>query len=131
FTKLLRRFAPKLRLEQDVSSLSLLACLICYLYLARVSDERAQKRKGAKVREHLRLLRGRNGGRIPPPPVYDCLPEVLPDIVVIQSESFFDPRHLHPDIDRNILPNYTRLAETARYRGRLRVPAWGANTLRT
>lgn len=131
FVRLLDRFGPKLRLEQDVSSLSLVACLICYFFLARVSDGRSEQRRQALARQQFRVLRGRNAGWTPPVSVQDCLPSLLPDIVVIQSESFFDARRLHPDIDRAVLAGYSRVSNLARYRGHVTVPAWGANTLRT
>lgn len=55
----------------------------------------------------------------------------LPHVVAIQSESFFDPRDWAPNITREILGNFDRIADEALSAGRLRVPAWGANTVRT
>jgi len=54
----------------------------------------------------------------------------MPDIVVIQSESFFDARQIFPGIKREILANYDMARATAAMHGRLAVPAWGANTMR-
>lgn len=54
----------------------------------------------------------------------------LPDIIVIQSESFFDPRRMFPGIKRKILANYDKACAEAAMHGRLQVPAWGANTMR-
>ncbi|MCF6189734.1 MAG: LTA synthase family protein [Cocleimonas sp.] len=54
-----------------------------------------------------------------------------PNITVIQSESFFDARRLHPSIKTDILKNFDACnAESAQY-GKLKVPAWGANTMRS
>lgn len=53
-----------------------------------------------------------------------------PDIVVIQSESFFDARRLFPGIRRDVLTNYDTTCASAFMHGRLQVPAWGANTMR-
>ncbi len=54
-----------------------------------------------------------------------------PNITVIQSESFFDARRLHPSIKTSVLKNFDKInAESAQY-GKLKVPAWGANTMRT
>ena len=132
FVRLLKRFGPKLQLDQDVSSLSLLACLICYFYLAQVSDGRSEHRHRALTRQKQRILRGRSADKMPPPSVRECLPPVLPDVIVIQSESFFDARRMHPDIGNDgLLCGYSRISDKARYRGRVTVPAWGANTLRT
>lgn len=52
-------------------------------------------------------------------------------VVVVQSESFFDARHLHPSIDRQLLPHFDRLCNSSQQWGRLSVPCWGANTVRT
>ncbi len=54
-----------------------------------------------------------------------------PNITVIQSESFFDARRLHPSIKTDILKNFdTCNAKSVQY-GKLKVPAWGANTMRS
>lgn len=54
-----------------------------------------------------------------------------PHIIVIQSESFFDPRFLSQSIRPEVLRVFdqTKLASTQT--GKLKVPAWGANTLRS
>jgi hypothetical protein len=54
-----------------------------------------------------------------------------PDIVVIQSESFFDARALHPSIDATVLAAFDRARGESAMHGQLSVPAWGANTMRT
>jgi hypothetical protein len=54
-----------------------------------------------------------------------------PHLVVIQSESFFDPRGLYPGIRQEILAELDALKATAALHGKLEVPAWGANTVRT
>jgi phosphoglycerol transferase MdoB-like AlkP superfamily enzyme len=54
----------------------------------------------------------------------------LPDIVVIQSESFFDPRRTFAGIRRDVLKNFDDACAAAALHGRLQVPAWGANTMR-
>ncbi|WP_303856827.1 LTA synthase family protein [Salinicola salarius] len=55
----------------------------------------------------------------------------LPNVVLIQSESFFDPRDWHPAIRRELLGEYDALMTEALQSGRFDVPAWGANTVRT
>ena len=57
--------------------------------------------------------------------------ERLPHVVAVQSESFFDPRRWHTNINRDVLSTYDRLGDEALCRGYLQVPAWGANTVRT
>jgi phosphoglycerol transferase MdoB-like AlkP superfamily enzyme len=54
-----------------------------------------------------------------------------PDIVAIQSESFFDVRRLCAGVRPDVLENFDALRQVARAEGRLLVPAWGANTVRT
>jgi hypothetical protein len=56
---------------------------------------------------------------------------IRPNIVVVQSESFFDARRLFKGIDRNVLSNWDRLQQESVQHGRLQVAAWGANTVRT
>ncbi|WP_322073000.1 LTA synthase family protein [Burkholderia cepacia] len=58
-------------------------------------------------------------------------PAAGPDVIMIQSESYFDARRLGTAID----PENYRHLDTARreacFHGELTVPAWGANTMRT
>jgi len=55
----------------------------------------------------------------------------LPHLVVIQSESFFDPRSWCASIAPNLLAHLDRLKHSSATYGQLQVPAWGANTVRT
>lgn len=55
----------------------------------------------------------------------------LPNLVVIQSESFFDPRRWYPGITPDLLQHFDDLKQSAASFGPLKVPAWGANTVRT
>jgi len=55
----------------------------------------------------------------------------LPDLLVIQSESFFDPRRVYPQIRAEVLTHYDVLRTEALQHGQLQVHAWGANTIRT
>lgn len=55
----------------------------------------------------------------------------LPHLVALQSESFFDPRPLYSGIRQEILKEFDRFKMEAVAHGRLKVPAWGANTVRT
>lgn len=54
----------------------------------------------------------------------------LPDIVVVQSESFFDPRILRGFAGTDLTPNLDRLA-TRGASGALHVPTFGGGTIRT
>lgn len=57
--------------------------------------------------------------------------KTLPNLVVVQSESFFDIRELFTGIRPEILREYDLLKSSAASFGKLQVPAWGANTVRT
>lgn len=54
-----------------------------------------------------------------------------PHLVVVQSESFFDPRPFYGGIRPEVLENIDALNATSLCYGKLGVPAWGANTVRT
>lgn len=54
-----------------------------------------------------------------------------PDLVVVQSESFFDARRSYPGLRRDLLPEFDRLRRESAAWGQLEVPAWGANTVRS
>ena len=56
---------------------------------------------------------------------------VLPNLVVVQSESFFDVRQVFAGIRPEILAVFDSLRTSASRWGKLAVPAWGANTVRT
>ena len=55
----------------------------------------------------------------------------LPNVVLVQSESFFDPRTWCSEIAADLLPHYDATRPEAVMKGALNVPAWGANTVRT
>ena len=55
----------------------------------------------------------------------------LPHMVAVQSESFFDPGTVFPGIRAGLLSEYHQLKAEATAWGKLSVPAWGANTVRT
>lgn len=57
--------------------------------------------------------------------------EKPPHLVVVQSESFFDIRDILSDIRPEILQQYDLLKSEAVCQGKLDVPGWGANTVRT
>ncbi len=57
--------------------------------------------------------------------------EPRPHLVAVQSESFFDPRPLFAGIRSDVLGEFDALKRSAFAHGKLRVPAWGANTVRS
>jgi phosphoglycerol transferase MdoB-like AlkP superfamily enzyme len=54
-----------------------------------------------------------------------------PHLVVIQSESFFDARRVHPDIHPDVYAWLDDAHAQAVQHGTLHVPCWGANTVRS
>jgi len=56
--------------------------------------------------------------------------EMLPDIVIVQSESLFDPARLHDVLEGRWLPEYHKLAHRAQ-NGELTVPTFAGGTIRT
>jgi phosphoglycerol transferase MdoB-like AlkP superfamily enzyme len=52
-------------------------------------------------------------------------------IILVQCESFFDARRLGPSLPRELLPGFEACCAAAALSGRLEVPGWGANTMRT
>lgn len=56
---------------------------------------------------------------------------VLPHLVVVQSESFFDARRLFAGIRPEVLQAFDALQAAAVCHGQVEVAAWGANTVRT
>lgn len=55
----------------------------------------------------------------------------LPNVVLVQSESFFDPRPWCNEVNAELLTHFDATRTTAVLHGSLNVPAWGANTVRT
>lgn len=58
-------------------------------------------------------------------------PDAHPDVIVIQSESYFDARRLGECVMSGPYAHFDRVRQTAFQQGRLTVPGWGANTMRT
>lgn len=56
---------------------------------------------------------------------------IQPNLVVVQSESFFDPRRAYATINRDVLTGFDRICRESCAYGPLEVSAWGANTVRT
>lgn len=56
---------------------------------------------------------------------------VLPDVIAVQSESFFDPRRWSQQVQTDVLAQWDSLVSESLAHGTLSVPAWGANTVRT
>ena len=74
----------------------------------------------------------KNKAEVTPPYFLDhSSDQPLQNITVIQSESFFDARRLDSSIYSDVLKNYDDCLSESVLHGKLKVPAWGANTMRT
>src|SRR5437764_94081 len=52
-------------------------------------------------------------------------------LILVQCESFFDARRISPSLPKDQLPGFDACRAGAAMHGRLEVPGWGANTMRT
>ena len=116
FRQILREFGPSTDVREDVDKLSLVTTLIFYFFLAGESEEAMAHSRMNEDEDRARPLGGS---------------KARPPVVVVQSESFFDARRIMETPPAGYLKHFDRMSTEARYSGRLRVPAWGANTLRT
>ena len=103
------RFSPSRDPAADSAAFGPLMCLMVHATVA------AHERPGLRVAAARRAM----------PPAPPAGP-----VMLVQAESFFDPARLDPDLGA-LMPAYTRLRAAATLHGRLVVPAWGANTVRT
>lgn len=100
------RFSP----SADIIQLGLLASLWCYA---------SQTRWPQGLKSPLKVLSGGQVGTM------------KAHMVAVQSESFFDPRPLYPGIRQDVLAAFDQVTKAAVLQGKLSVPAWGANTVRS
>ncbi|HYQ51077.1 MAG TPA: LTA synthase family protein [Pseudomonas sp.] len=105
-----RPVKPSFNAEKDLLGWGLAASLWRYFWAARAKVDRAGL-----------------GSPFAAMPV----PASLPDLISIQSESFFDVRDLWQGVRPEVLGQFDRLARESLAHGKLQVAAWGANTVRT
>jgi hypothetical protein len=125
--KFLKQFGSTADPRTDMDKLSLVACLVVYFFLAGQPPAKKKKRKRTKTSHQ--TAEAKPALPVIAAPPYPDLQR--PDIVVIQAESFFDARRLNQAIPRELLSHLDEICNEANYYGRLTVPAWGANTMRT
>jgi len=104
-----RRLEPTRDPFVDSERFGLLATCVIHATLAR--SERADRQRAAQAR------------------AWPPLPANGP-ILIVQGESFVDACRLDPALSGH-LPNFARLRAEAVQHGRLAVPCWGANTIRS
>lgn len=99
--------------EADGKNIGALATLIAHAFVAK--SERPERQALASP-----------GG-----PSGPAATSYVEQIVLIQSESFFDVRRIWPSLNAGFLSEFDRCCQSSRQCGMLAVPCWGANTVRT
>lgn len=117
--KMALKFNLSLQPENDNARYGLLNSLITYTFQ---SGTQSHKQLITKTLKSSPFFKKVNTNKIA---------DKHPNITVIQSESFFDARRLHPSIKSSILKNFDDCNTKSAQYGKLKVPAWGANTMRT
>jgi hypothetical protein len=111
-----RRLAPSGEPFADAAALGPFAMLLVHMLIAR--SERPARQKALEQALAAPNPIGSRGERAAP-------------IILVQCESFFDARRLAPSLPRDLLPGFDACCAAASSSGRLEVPGWGANTMRT
>ncbi len=119
----MRRWEPRYDPAGDAKRFGPFACHTIYATIARA--ERAERQRAAETpsrdrRTDQAASTVKSGDRSAAGP-----------IVLVQSESFFDPRRLPLDLPNDLLPCFDRCRSEGGQNGFLEVTAWGANTMRT
>jgi hypothetical protein len=112
----LRRLRPIGEPFEDAAALGPFAMLFIHTVIAR--EERPTRQQALAVKAHAKEAFSRPGMRTK---------EGVP-VILVQCESFFDARRLSPAVAH--LPAFDA-CRAAGISGRLNVPGWGANTMRT
>ena len=114
--------------EGDIKRYGLLSSL--YLYTIHALSH-SHKKQISETLKNAPFSSNSLQKQYPPPLFSPVFLEKKPNITVIQSESFFDARRLHPSIKTELLKSFDKVCTESIQYGQLKVPAWGANTMRT
>lgn len=104
----------------DMRRFGFLAGMVMQATVAR--DERARRRSSVALYQAASTVQPNRTGPVS---------RLGGPVVLVQAESFFDARHLGPFIPPDLLPAFDRMRAGALQTGRLTVPCWGANTVRS
>jgi len=113
---LARRLGPRGDPEADAAALGPFAMLLVHCTIAR-AERPLRQRALAVAAAKPAIVAGRGMRRAP--------------IVLVQCESFFDARRLSPHVPKSLLPAFEECCRSGTMHGRLDVPGWGANTMRS
>lgn len=80
---------------------------------------------------HATIARAERRGRRAAVPDFQRQARPAGPVVLVQAESFFDACRLGPMVPPDLLSHFARLRAEALQAGRLSVPCWGANTVRS
>jgi phosphoglycerol transferase MdoB-like AlkP superfamily enzyme len=126
-SQFLRSYGPAADVRQDVDNLSLAVCLVFYFFLSNEPRPKQAKKPSAKKPAKQPAA----APMVSAPRIGTKVGKGLPSVVAVQIESFFDVRHVPIKLEPALLPSWDHAGAEAVFRGRLNVPAWGANTMRT
>lgn len=115
--------------DQDIERLGLLNSIFVYAIQARTPAHQKSIQStlaDSPFKSPIGKTNKENNEKSPP-----HFKGVFSNITVIQSESFFDARRLHDSIKPDVLKNFDSCNQQSTQFGKLKVPAWGANTMRT
>jgi hypothetical protein len=107
-----RRLNPSDNPATDATELGPFAMLIVHCVIARAERRSRQLALAA-------------------PAIVGCNNGCSAPVVLVQCESFFDARRLSPSIPEGSLEGFDACCRGAAMHGRLDVPGWGANTMRS
>jgi hypothetical protein len=107
-----RRLAPSGEPFADAAALGPFAMLFAHTVIARAE-------RGARQRA------------LAPPAILQRRGEPGGPVIIVQCESFFDARRLSPLVPRELLAGFDACCAAAAMSGRIEVPGWGANTMRS
>jgi hypothetical protein len=108
----LNRLGPSGEPFADAERLGPFAMLLAHTVIARA--ERARRRAALCA-----------------PAITRAIGEHATPLILVQCESFFDARRISPSLPKDLLPGFDACCASAALHGRLEVPGWGANTMRT
>jgi hypothetical protein len=108
----LRRLRPSGEPFADAERLGPFGMLLAHTIIARA--ERARRRAALCA-----------------PGITRATSEYTTPLILVQCESFFDARRISPSLPKDLLPGFDACRAGAALHGRLEVPGWGANTMRT
>lgn len=116
FARALKRLQPTGDPVADASAFGPIGMLFVHALLARVDRAAIRAAAGRRARSVSAAADAETGGG---------------PLVLLQCESFFDVRRLGPAVRPEILSAFDTLSREGVQWGRLAVPCWGANTVRT